>query len=151
MNLSTVARLLGASMRLTRLVIHDELGERLIQKPMDALVVAHSSVRQVPNHHPDYVLEMEDRTAPDGSVPIHTAYGFHDEPQYPDWLWLRDGLTCPACIGFWITLVVTCIQFSPLGGSVAWKVVTTALALNEAALRIPTPQGDPDQQDTTPQ
>lgn len=129
-------RLLGASMRLTRLVIHDDLGQHVIQQPLDALVAHYTIWHTVPDESKDIEV-LEGRGYANGrSRTVHTSY--LQEPEYPDWTWLRDGATCPGCVGFWITLATVLIEAAPKSRRTAsvWRVVTSALALNEAALSL---------------
>lgn len=63
----------------------------------------------------------------------------HGRP--PSWWPLTSGLDCPFCIGLWIAGGVALID-EVAGDSRWWRLLTSALALNEAAAHIGSRLGD---------
>lgn len=118
-----------ATARLTRLVITDDLGERFIQTPADNLVERHMRTVKVPER------EVKGFRQPASS-----------RQEYPEWVWLRDGLTCPHCIGFWLGLGV--LASHPLWARPGLpRTVVKALALNYVTAHAGTRLGDFSQPD----
>lgn len=98
--MNTAVKLL-ATLRLTRLVTTDSLGERLIQQPAEQWATANSPVEE--NSNGDLPWRME----------------------------LVSGLYCPACVGFWLGLVVLALPDNRL---TRW--VLRGLALNYVVLHV---------------
>lgn len=108
MDIARAARLLGASMRLTRLVVTDDVpGEWWIKEPLRKYAVSHA-----------------------------TTFG-----RYPAWWPYTAGLNCPFCVGLWIAGGVTLVD-ELAGDARWWRLVTTALTLNEAAGHLGARLGD---------
>lgn len=82
-----------SAVRLTRAVVVDDLGDRVVQQPLKRLI-------------PD-----EDHA-------------------------LRVLASCPWCVGFWITLAVVAIEYTPLGRTAAWRILTTALAAHYSTTHL---------------
>ena len=115
MDLGHATRLLGATMRLTRLIVADDIpGQWWIKDPLRE----------------------------------RAARAYADTGREPWWWRYTQGLDCPFCVGLWIAAAVT-VADEAAGDSRAWRVFTTALALNEAAAHAGTRLGDtpPDPQE----
>ena len=101
-------RLLGASMRLTRLIVTDDVpGQWWIKDPLHKAAITH-----------------------------HSRTG-----QVPRWWRYTEGLDCPFCAGLWIAAAVA-IADELAGENRAWRVLTTALTLNEVAAHAGARLGD---------
>lgn len=119
MKLSDQIRILGATARITRLIVVDDVpGQWWIKDPID-----------------EAMHKYRDRKAV--SVPLRLAehpQALFDEP----WWWkYRDGLDCPWCVSvhvaFWLTAAETITN--SVGGPwrKLWLWATSALALAEVA------------------
>lgn len=83
MNITTTAVAALAAARLTRLVTTDALGERYVQEPADALLAS------------KFTRVSDTRDPLTGRMVKHTDVDERAE-------FLRDGLYCPFCVGFWL-------------------------------------------------
>lgn len=116
--ISDLALTLGATMRLTRLVVTDDLGQWWLKDPLDRWIEERRRLHQ--RAHP--------RTLANTRAPFA-----------PWWLKYRDGLDCPFCVGFWIGAAVLLLQSR---GGKPWRFVAAALTLNEAAAHLGVRLGD---------
>lgn len=128
-----------ATLRLTRLVTTDDVGEWLLRSPL--LRWAKSHERRLRHEREQALVKM---LAERGSDPTPDARAeleelseqLQDEDQWISWQGkLVSGLYCPHCIGFWLgaAVVVLTVVLMPLGilGTV-WLVVLSILALSYA-------------------
>jgi hypothetical protein len=113
MDLQDQVLAVGATMRLTRLVVTDDLGQWWVKDPIDRLF------------HPREVGEQVDGGEP-------WAGPIAQPPQAPAHLHRYvGGLDCPFCVGFWIgAAVLVGYHVLPRG---LWRFGTRALTLNEVA------------------
>lgn len=107
-DIARAARLLGASMRLTRLIVADDVpGTWWIKDP----------------------------------ITEHAQRHYEEHGSLPRWWRYTAGLDCPFCIGLWIAAGAVIVD--ELAGQARWwRVVTTALTLNEAAAHLGSRLGD---------
>lgn len=128
-----------ATLRLTRLVTTDDVGEWFLRGPLLRWAKSHERllrhereqtlVKRLTEHEGD--LSPEDREALE-----EMSEQLRDEDQWISWQGkLVSGLYCPHCVGFWIGALVVVLTFVlvPLGmlGTV-WLVVLSILALSYA-------------------
>jgi hypothetical protein len=108
--LTDTALIVGATMRLTRLVVTDDLGQWWIKDPLDRLY--HPSI--------DYGPDEVHREVPPRLVKGHRYLG---------------GLDCPYCCGFWIGagVIASHAIAKRVGMLGAWRFVASAFTLNEVA------------------
>lgn len=114
---------LGATMRLTRFIITDDLGSWLIKAPARRWA---NYAEQVPD---PAKLWSEDilEEAPD-----------------PDAGWrskIVSGLDCPFCVGFWVGALVL-LSYAIVGKTRLWKFVAGVFSLNEVAAHLGSRLGD---------
>jgi hypothetical protein len=112
-------------MRLTRLVVTDDLGQWWIKDPLDAY------------WHPKFVRQDKNPDA---------EYGYDPAVFHQPWLARHvdhkylGGLECPYCVGFWIgAAVLASYHILPRG---LWRFAARALTLNEAAAHLGIKIGD---------
>lgn len=119
MRIPGVVLALGASMRLTRLVVADDIGKWWVKDPVDRAMTR-------------YAEKAIEEAGPDG------------EPEQPWWWKYRSGLDCPFCIGFWIGTGVVAVDHLTKGTRMEGpvRIVGEMLALNEAAAHIGARLGD---------
>lgn len=119
----TLALVLGATLRLTRLVITDDMGHWWVRGPAERWAARH-----------DHVLpEVSD---------IERTW-------VPGWRTkLTSGLDCPFCVGHWIGVLVL-VSLALVGGpdststgASVWRWVAGALTLNWIAAHIGARMGD---------
>lgn len=128
MKLKDQIRLLGATMRITRLIVVDDVpGQWWIKDPFDEAMHRYRDRKAatLPVQAGGSHLHFE--------IP-HPGRTYFDEP----WWWkYRDGLDCPYCVSvhvaFWLTAAETIT--ASVGGPWRriWVWATTALALAEVA------------------
>lgn len=105
----TTVLTLGATLRLTRLIVTDDLGQWWVKDPIDQ-AAARWWEHRVELHHPY-------------------------EPEQPWWWKYRSGLDCPWCVGFWVAAGV--LGSAALAGEKrTWRYVTGALTLNYVAATL---------------
>ena len=110
----------GATLRLTRLVTVDDLGQWWLKDPIDD-AAERWYVRQ----------QKRAALALDG----HTA-NFEEMPVDQPWWWkYRSGLDCPHCFSFWTALLVVVLTSLTRGTPLSrpWRGLMGALALNYVA------------------
>lgn len=110
---------LGATMRLTRLVVTDDIGKWFIRNP----------ARSWANSH---------------ELPINQWTGDVENATNPDNGWrskLVSGLDCPFCAGFWIGVLVL-LTYKLFGKTALWRFVAGALTLNEITGHVGARLGD---------
>ena len=126
-----------ATLRLTRLVTTDDIGEWFLRGPL--LRWAKSHERRLRHEREQSLVKM---LAEQGGDLTPEARGeleemsekLQDEDQWISWQGkLVSGLYCPHCIGFWLgaAVVVLTVVLMPLGmlGTI-WLVVLSILALS---------------------
>lgn len=129
-----LALVLGLTMRLTRFVVADELGELWIKDPLDRAahrwwtrettkVKSRRNALRRMGHNEDLVLSR---------VP---------DLEQPWWWKYRSGLDCPFCVGFWIGTAVLASE-AVAGRSRWWKFGAAAFTLNEVAAHLGARLGD---------
>lgn len=106
---------LGATMRLTRLIVADDIGQWWVKEPID-------------------------RAAAKWWEHQCEVYGDYTPPQ-PWWWKYRSGLDCPFCVGFWIGAGVLASE-QVWGESRWWRFLAGALTLNEVAAHLGAYLGD---------
>lgn len=121
MRIVDLALAVGASARLSRLVITDDLGKWWIREPVD---------RAMDEYAAGELLEADQQGR---------------EPQEPWWWKYRSGLDCPFCVGFWLGAAVL-VAHRVLPAPV-WRFGVSALALNYVASHIGSRLGDFDEED----
>lgn len=118
-SLTDTALILGATMRLTRLVVSDDLGQWWVKDPLDAWAHGHKRVTS------------KESTTGESSYEVHTLASWHK---------YLSGLECPYCVGFWIGAgVLASYHLVPRG---LWRFVASALTLNEVAAHLGVKIGD---------
>ena len=110
-----------ATLRLTRLITTDWLGEWLIVAPAKHWAVETANDEQV------ITSDLEE-----GASEIWNDL---DWTQVTSWrLKLVKGLDCPFCVGYWIGLVIlgvtAAVIFAPVWLVIAWGILLGSLALN---------------------
>lgn len=118
MRIVDFALAVGASARLSRLVITDDLGQWWIKQPID---------------------DAMDRYAANERL----LYGH--EALEPWWWKYRSGLDCPFCVGFWLgagVLVTGAVAASHPRARSLWRFGAGALALNYVAAHLGSRLGD---------
>ena len=122
MRIVDLALAVGASARLSRLVITDDIGRWWVKEPVDRAMDAYA--------------ERE----------IWASANVGQEPQVPWWWKYRSGLDCPFCIGFWLSLLVVGLGAAATRregiGAIAWRAGTGALATNYVASHLGSRLGD---------
>jgi hypothetical protein len=145
MKLTTKLITLGAALRLTRLVVVDEIGQWWIKDPIDKAAYDWYD-RQVKEAQLRYESEAPE---PSGCAAWTIRTGGLEVPN-PWWWKYRSGLDCPFCVGFWIGALV--LAASPLfERSRLVRFVATALAFNELTGHVAARLGDtaPDPEEET--
>lgn len=128
-----VVLLLGLTLRLVRLVIADDLGQLLVQEPVDR-----------------WQQRIIDRWW--DSLSRGQRYDFADltdkerARQLPVGVRLLDAVACPWCIGFWLAglALASLLVAWGVGGTllVIWRVVAGAFTLNYVAAHLGSGLGD---------
>jgi hypothetical protein len=129
MNLTRSALALGASMRITRLIVADDVpGRWWIKEPLDEWLLMDWQGRLREHEH-------KHRSTPMAKVPVL------DQPW---WYKYRDGLDCPFCVGMWVAAGVVISERVTRGTRFegAWTLVASALTLNESAAHLGVRLGD---------
>lgn len=108
---------LGATLRLSRLVIVDDLGKWWLQDRIDRAMDRYADKEIV-------AANLEDRL-----------------PRDPWWWKYRAGLWCPFCVGFWIAVGVV-LSYLFWGDTLVWKVIAAMLTLNYVAAHLGARLGD---------
>lgn len=127
-----------AAMRLTRLVIADDLGLWYVRGPAAMWAVRYDSPLPLPEvDSAEEAVELREQTAP--------ALGWRSK--------LVSGLSCPFCVGWWLGVLVL-LSLWAVGGpsststaAEVWRWVAGALALNYVAAHIGARLGDTDDAD----
>jgi len=117
---SDLLLLLGATMRLTRLITSDDLGRWWIKDPLDALF--HPRDEMVQDEPGSYTLSRG--TAAPRLIKGHRYLA---------------GLSCPHCAGTWVGYGVLASYVATAKSRrarAAWRFVAGGLALNTAAVTI---------------
>ena len=120
-----MALVLGATMRLTRLVVKDDLGFWLLRRPV---------YRWAAQHETQVVPPLERDPWTDG---VEDPLGWQQK--------LVSGLDCPFCVGFWVgtaTLASYAVARQHPVSRWAWRFVAGALTLNEIAAHAGVRLGD---------
>lgn len=129
--LSTLALTLGATVRLTRFVVADKLGEWLIHEPIDERRYLYAARKWAENR---------DKGIPGfPSSPYGLIAEWDEGYEAPSKWWrYREGLDCPWCVGYWLGAGV-------LAGSVLthgtraekpWRFLLGTLTLNVASVAV---------------
>ena len=109
--------LLGSTMRLTRLIVKDDLGAWLVRHP----AWEWAQPGEMPPHH------------------LQTLGGHLSRTN------LISGLECPFCVGFWIgtaNLAAMLISRRRPSSRAAWRFMAAAFTLNEIAAHLGARLGD---------
>lgn len=145
MKLTTKLITLGAALRLTRLVVVDEIGQWWIKDPIDKAAY---------DWYDRQLKEAQLRYESEAPEVLRVGRGVKGVPEVPNpWWWkYRSGLDCPFCVGFWIGALV--LAASPLfERSRLVRFVATALAFNEltghVAARLGATAPDPEEETGT--
>lgn len=134
--LSDRALILGATMRLTRAVVTDDIGDWWVRQPITAYFQ---------RRHHDRMGEVTEGTP----CPGHRCSHLYEQECGPNcWPMGRylSGLDCPYCVGFWIGAGVMASHalaraIGPKALS-AWRFGAGALTLNQVAARLNVAVGD---------
>lgn len=125
--LSDTLLVIGTTMRLTRLVVTDDLGQWWVKDPLDAWMH---------QHPPSSPWEDTKRSNPMEDM-RQVAGG---ESKRMRWHQYLGGLECPFCVGFWVgAAVLASYHILPRG---LWRFAARALTLNEAAAHLGIKIGD---------
>jgi hypothetical protein len=109
MDLQDQVLAVGATMRLTRLVVTDDLGQWWVKDPIDRWMHGHERLA-------DQGRDAEAMDLPMDRMKYHRYVG---------------GLDCPFCVGFWLgAAVLVGYHVLPRG---LWRFGARALTLNEVA------------------
>lgn len=121
--ITDTALIVGATMRLTRLVVTDDLGQWWIKDPLDRLAHGHTDVT------------TRESTTGESSYEVHTV---------PKWHKYLGGLECPYCVGFWVGAgVLASHAIAKRTGLLgAWRFAAGAFTLNEVAAHAGIKAGD---------
>jgi hypothetical protein len=146
--LLTSALVFGASLRMTRFVTRDWLGEWTIAKPLktwaiqheaDALTAQTEERKRIIAVQENLVQwELQQQITPDEQKrldELRAETGMWDQydEHYPiSWQQkLAHGLDCPFCVGFWVGLIMlSATVLMPQALQKPWKVLLGALGLN---------------------
>jgi hypothetical protein len=130
-------------MRLTRLVVTDDLGQWWVKDPLDQWMHQHPKLSDVTDH--DHELR-EFRSFANLPYKKCTICGELDGTTYPRVRFHRylGGLECPYCVGFWIGAgVLASHSIAKRTGMIGlWRFAARALTLNEAAAHLGIKIGD---------
>lgn len=125
MNTATAARLTLATIRLTRAITVDEVGEWWLKNPIDEAMLRYRTKRTTSR-----LVPVFDSLDYQGS-PLHKVE-FFDEP----WWWkYRDGLDCGWCTSFHVAWILLAGE-TLLGRTRLWRGATTALAIAQVAASV---------------
>lgn len=113
---------LGATMRLTRFIITDELGSWLIKAPARRWA---NYAEQVPDPQTWSETTLEEAPDPDA--------GWRSK--------IVSGLDCPFCVGFWLGALVL-LSYAMFGKTRLWQFVAGVFSLNEIAAHAGSRLGD---------
>lgn len=108
---------LGLTLRLTRFIITDTLGQWWIQDPVDRAMARYAERK------------------------INESKLTGEAPEEPWWWKYRVGLNCPWCIGFWVGVAVVA-SYLLWGHNEWWRVVAAMFTLNWVVAHIATRVGD---------
>lgn len=128
--------LLGLTLRVTRLVVVDEIGEWWIKDPVDRAMQRWVDRKAEELNWQEICegCELEPNT-------VHA----HEPFPVPWWWKYRSGLDCPWCVGFWIAVACT-VSLLLVGGpghaSEWWRWVAGAFTLNYVAANVGPRLGD---------
>lgn len=119
-----MALILGATMRVTRAVVLDDIGKWWVKAPIDSAI----------KNALDERLNRE---------------AFNGDSMNPWWLKYRAALDCPFCIGFhlgWLVLASYLVarRIHMLG---PWRFVAGALTLNQVSAHLAIRLGDVDREE----
>lgn len=134
MRTSDLLLVTGATMRLTRVIVSDDIGQWWIKDPLDAWMHGHSARDAAPTL-PEvcscagaFVTSKGVHYCPrHGETPPASP---RDRMRFHKYL---SGLECPACVGFWVGAgVLTTYALSKRNrrALAAWRFIAGALALN---------------------
>lgn len=137
----TVLLALLAAMRLSRVILVDDIGLWYVRGPASLWAINHESslppIPEVEPQHLDEVVDLREEEAP--------TLGWRSR--------LVAGLNCPFCVGWWIGALVL-LSLALVGGpdseSTAaniWRWVAGAFALNYVAAHLGSRLGDVDDLD----
>ena len=116
MRIVDLALAVGASARLSRLVITDDIGRWWVKEPVDRAMDAYA--------------ERE----------IWASANVGQDPREPWWWKYRSGLDCPFCVGFWLGAGV--LASRAVLPEKVWRFGSGALALNYVAAHLGSRLGD---------
>lgn len=116
MRIVDLALAVGASARLSRLVITDDIGRWWVKEPVDRAMDAYA--------------ERE----------IWASANVGQDPREPWWWKYRSGLDCPFCVGFWLGAGV--LASRAVLPEKVWRFGAGALALNYVAAHLGSRLGD---------
>lgn len=126
-SLQTAALAAGATARLTRLVVTDEIGQWWVKDPLD------EAAARWWERHVEHVEQRRDALRRIGRGAAANAL----EAEQPWWWKYRSGLDCPFCVGFWIGVGVLATRRVP-----GWKFAASALTLNYVTAHVGARLGD---------
>lgn len=120
MEAADLALVTGTTLRLTRLVVTDDLGEWWVRVPVQRWLVAD------PHREP--------MTYGGGEGTVVTTY-----PRQEKWGKYAEGLECPFCVGYWIgtgVLLSYYLARSSPRTLAAWRFLAGSLTLNYATAHL---------------
>jgi len=128
-DVTDAALVLGATMRLTRLITNDDLGQWWLKDPLDRWMHGHDVLQ--PGEHEErarLLAEGKDLAYVDALLPVAERLKYH---RY------LHGLECPHCVGTWVgfgVLTSYVVAKRSRRALAAWRFVATGLSLNTASV-----------------
>lgn len=136
----TAVLILGGTLRLTRLVTTDDLGQWLLRDPLSRWAVRKENARRRAMREVIDRMNAEEGEIEEGAVLLLQRWQaqLDDLESWVTWQGrIVSGLWCPFCVGFWIGLIVLAVTVlvAPLAVwiTVVWTLILAALTLNYAA------------------
>lgn len=125
------ALVLGATMRVTRLITNDTLGQWWVKDPIDAWFHADPAKER----HEQDVIDHEDAVRHHGiRLPSPVPPGPPRRQSYHRYL---AALECPHCVGYWVGVAATAsylVARKNRRSLAVWRTVAATLSLNTVAV-----------------
>lgn len=124
--LIVVALVLGATVRLTRVITTDSLGEWVLRSPLTKWATRAETLRRQAWSDVIEQMSVSDIELDEGAAQLilEKSEELRSDSKWLSWQGkLVSGLYCPFCVGFWIGVIVVAIT-----GALSWSWAPTWLA-----------------------